>query len=203
MPKTRSVQDLRIRFVPADDPDFAARRQAARKQLIHMLAERIVAELLANPGDASAGGLQDPDADRAAKLQPPPGRCSPGTCESGQAAGASTSADHPLSDEQPQPPMSGRTAEQSPSGPLPEFLTSDELKDLTQARGIVKQQAMLTAEGIPFRVVRSRLLVSREHVRDWLRGVVRPPSRAINLDALRDLEAARFKKTPKLKASAL
>lgn len=66
-----------------------------------------------------------------------------------------------------------------------EFLTTDELKDLTQARGIVKQQAMLTAEGIPFRVVRSRLLVSREHVRDWLRGVVRPPSRGINLAAVK------------------
>lgn len=66
-----------------------------------------------------------------------------------------------------------------------EFLTPDELKDLTQVRGIVKQQAMLTAEGIPFRVVRTRLLVSREHVRDWLRGVVRPPSRGINLAAIR------------------
>lgn len=64
----------------------------------------------------------------------------------------------------------------------PEFLTPEELKDLTQARTSVKQQAMLTAEGIPFRVVRSRLLVSREHVRDWLRGIARPPSRAPRID---------------------
>lgn len=73
----------------------------------------------------------------------------------------------------------------SPAGPLPEFLTPEELKDLTQARTSIKQHAMLTAEGILFRVVRSRLLVSREHVRDWLRGVVRPPSRGINLAAIR------------------
>lgn len=67
----------------------------------------------------------------------------------------------------------------------PEFLTKDEIWDLTQARGLVAQQATLTAEGIPFRVVRSRLLVSREHVREWLRGVVRPPSRAPRLDLVK------------------
>lgn len=67
----------------------------------------------------------------------------------------------------------------------PEFLTLEELKDLTQARTSVKQQEMLAAEGIPFRVVHSHLLVSREHVRDWLRGVVRPSSRGINLAAVR------------------
>ena len=72
-----------------------------------------------------------------------------------------------------------------PASSWPEFLTPEELKDLTQARTSVKQQAMLIAEGIPFRVVRSRLLVSREHVRDWLRGVVRPPSRGINLAAVK------------------
>lgn len=97
--------------------------------------------------------------------------------------------------------MDRNTAARSTTGPQPEFLTPDELKDLTQARGTLKQQAMLTAEGIPFRVVRSRLLVSREHVRDWLRGAVRPPSRGINLDALRELEASRVSKASKLRAS--
>lgn len=173
MPKARSVQDLKIRYVPVDDADFLARRESARKELIHMLVRKAVAE-------AIAGKMPSTN-----ELQSPSGRRSPEICQPGQTSSASTNADRPQSDDQPQPPMDRNTAARSPTGPLPEFLTTDELKDLTQARGIVKQQAMLTAEGIPFRVVRSRLLVSREHVRDWLRGVVRAPSRGINLAAVK------------------
>lgn len=66
-----------------------------------------------------------------------------------------------------------------------EFLTKEEIRDLTQARGLVAQQAMLTAHGLPHRVVRSRLLVSRQHVRDWLRGVVVTPSRGVRLDLVK------------------
>ena len=143
------------------------------------LAEAIAGEM------PSTSEFQEADAGRTAKSQLPSARRSPGTRQPGQAASASANTGQPLSNEQLQSPRDRHTAVRSPTGPLPEFLTPEELKDLTQARTSIKQQAMLTAEGIPFRVVRSRLLVSREHVRDWLRGVVRPPSRGINLAAIR------------------
>lgn len=73
----------------------------------------------------------------------------------------------------------------TPADAWSEFLTADELRDLTQARGLMAQQSMLAAEGIPNKVVKSRLLVSREHVRQWLRGVVRTPSRTPRLDLVK------------------
>lgn len=52
-----------------------------------------------------------------------------------------------------------------------EFLEPAEVKTITGgAAKLDEQQAVLTAEGVPFRVVRNRLIVSRYHVREWLAG---------------------------------
>jgi hypothetical protein len=74
----------------------------------------------------------------------------------------------------------------------PEFMTPDELRDLTGRRGLALQVRFLQAEGIPHKERGSRLLVSRVHVRDWLAG--RPLPRAsvgVNLAALEQMEAKR------------
>lgn len=66
----------------------------------------------------------------------------------------------------------------------PEFMTPEELRDLTGKRGLAAQVAVLKAEGIPHKEMRNRLLVSRFHVREWLAG--RPLPRAsvgVNLAA--------------------
>jgi hypothetical protein len=73
-----------------------------------------------------------------------------------------------------------------------EFMTPDELRDLTGKRGQALQVQFLKAEGIPHKERRGRLLVSRVHVRDWLAG--RPLPRAsvgVNLAALEQMEAKR------------
>ncbi len=54
--------------------------------------------------------------------------------------------------------------------PQSEFLSKEELKQLTgYARG-KQQAARLHAEGIPHQVRGSRVIVSRVHAREWLEG---------------------------------
>lgn len=67
-----------------------------------------------------------------------------------------------------------------------EFLSSDEIRDLTQARGLLAQRQMLEAARIPHQVVRNRILVSRAHVRQWLAGTLLPVSRGgVRLDRVK------------------
>ncbi|MDR7272991.1 hypothetical protein J2X20_005676 [Pelomonas saccharophila] len=51
-----------------------------------------------------------------------------------------------------------------------EFMTPEELRDLTGRRSLSSQLDALKADRIPHRVMRNRLLVSRFHVREWLAG---------------------------------
>lgn len=67
-----------------------------------------------------------------------------------------------------------------------EFLTPHEVKDLTGTRNTDEQQVVLTADGIPYRVVRDkRILVSRYHVREWLAGRITTPSRGVDLSLVK------------------
>lgn len=66
-----------------------------------------------------------------------------------------------------------------------EFLTPEEIRDLTQARGLDAQVQVLEREGIPHKLMRRRLLVSRFHVREWLTGKAAPRSKGINLAMVR------------------
>ena len=75
------------------------------------------------------------------------------------------------------PPSSTAHAERiQPAREPSEFLSADELRDLTQRARRSDQAAELDAMGIPHMVQRGRLLVSRFHVRERLAGtVVRRP----------------------------
>ena len=53
---------------------------------------------------------------------------------------------------------------------MSEFLEPDELKRLTDCAQARKQDEWLTGQGIPHKVDRRRVIVSREHVRAWLEG---------------------------------
>ncbi len=53
-----------------------------------------------------------------------------------------------------------------------EFMTPEELRELTGRRSLSSQMDALKADRIPHRVMRNRLLVSRFHVREWLAGRV-------------------------------
>jgi hypothetical protein len=58
----------------------------------------------------------------------------------------------------------------------PEFMTPEELRDLTGRRALSGQIDALKADRIPHKLLRNRLLVSRFHVREWL--AERLPARA-------------------------
>lgn len=71
-----------------------------------------------------------------------------------------------------------------------EFMTKDELRDMTGKRGQALQVACLVEQRIPHKELRGRLLVSRFHVREWLAG--RTPARVgvgVNLAAIGQMEA--------------
>lgn len=51
---------------------------------------------------------------------------------------------------------------------MSEFLAPEELKQLAGCTPVSKQDAWLTEQGIPHRLDRRRVIVSREHVRAWL-----------------------------------
>jgi len=53
---------------------------------------------------------------------------------------------------------------------MSEFLEPDEIRQLTAYTPAAKQDAWLTEHGIPHRLDRRRVIVSREHVRAWLEG---------------------------------
>jgi hypothetical protein len=72
-----------------------------------------------------------------------------------------------------------------PQGPrLSEFLSVDELRDLTGAARATKQAAWLKDQSIPHRLVGRRVIISREHVRSWLAGRNVPRSSGLNWAAL-------------------
>lgn len=66
-----------------------------------------------------------------------------------------------------------------------EFLLPQEIKRLASAEKLDEQEAFLKTQGIPHRRLGKRIVVSREHARAWLTGVVFTPSRGINLGAVR------------------
>lgn len=73
---------------------------------------------------------------------------------------------------------------------LGEFLDADEVRELAGGkRNLADQQAVLTADGIPFKLrdfaSGPRILVSRYHVREWLSGRSITPSRGINLSVVK------------------
>lgn len=49
-----------------------------------------------------------------------------------------------------------------------EFMTAEELRDLTGRRSLGSQVEALKTGQIPYKLLRNRLLVSRFHVREWL-----------------------------------
>lgn len=66
-----------------------------------------------------------------------------------------------------------------------EFLSPDELRDLTQRARREAQAQELDAMGIPHMTQRGRLLVSRFHVRERLAGRSMAPVRRPNLEIVR------------------
>lgn len=67
---------------------------------------------------------------------------------------------------------------------LTEFLSAEEIRDLTQRARRVAQARALQEAGIPFRQVASRIIVSRHHAREWLAGRIITPSHEPNLGAI-------------------
>lgn len=63
-------------------------------------------------------------------------------------------------------------------------LTADELRELTQRTRRDAQVAMLDAAGIPYRVVRGRVIVARATAQAWLEGRTVSNSRAPNMGAI-------------------
>lgn len=66
-----------------------------------------------------------------------------------------------------------------------EFLSDDELRDLTDKSQRRAQAEVLAALGLPFREVGRRIIVSREHARAWLRGDAVKPTRQPDFEAIR------------------
>lgn len=64
-----------------------------------------------------------------------------------------------------------------------EFLTAAELRQFGTTPG--EQAEAMTAQGLPFRRVGNRLLVSRYHLREWLAGRCTPPSKGPRLELVR------------------
>ena len=68
---------------------------------------------------------------------------------------------------------------------MSEFLTAEEVRDLTQRARREAQAQALTAAGIPHRIVGARIIVSRHHARAWLEGRQVAPSREPDMNAIR------------------
>lgn len=66
-----------------------------------------------------------------------------------------------------------------------EFLSKEELQFLCGRRDAVSQEKALKEMGIPHRVVRGRVVVSRFHVREWLEGKTRPAKHIFDLSLVR------------------
>ena len=63
-------------------------------------------------------------------------------------------------------------------------LTRDELRELTQRIKRDAQAEMLTAAGIPFRVVAGRVIVARTAAQAWLEGRTVSAPRGVNFGAV-------------------
>lgn len=68
-----------------------------------------------------------------------------------------------------------------------EYLKPSEVKETTGGESKLQEQVrVLTEQGVPFKVVGKRVLVSRYHVREWLAGRLSVPSRGgVNLDLVK------------------
>lgn len=66
-----------------------------------------------------------------------------------------------------------------------EFLSPAELRDLTTKARLADQVRMLQSQGLPFREIGRKLLVSRHHMRAWLCGEPIAQTRAPNMGAIR------------------
>lgn len=64
-----------------------------------------------------------------------------------------------------------------------EFLSAAELRQFGATPA--EQAETMKAQGLPFRQVGRRILVSRYHVREWLAGRVTAPSRGPRLELVR------------------
>ncbi|MGM9485001.1 DUF4224 domain-containing protein [Roseateles sp. NT4] len=84
-------------------------------------------------------------------------------------AGRPATAPAPASAAVAEPALERRKAPTSMLG-WQEFMTPEELRELTGRRSLSGQLDALKADRIPHRVMRNRLLVSRFHVREWLAG---------------------------------
>ena len=63
-------------------------------------------------------------------------------------------------------------------------LTREELRELTQRAKVAGQAEMLTAAGIPYRIVAGRILVARAHALAWLEGRPVSQSKGPNMNAV-------------------
>jgi hypothetical protein len=68
---------------------------------------------------------------------------------------------------------------------MSEILSPAEVRDLAGCVAREAQCAKLETLGVPFRRDGARVLVSREHVRQWLSGVEVRQSVGVNLGAVR------------------
>jgi hypothetical protein len=66
-----------------------------------------------------------------------------------------------------------------------ELLLPAEVKQLVGVSNPDEQSRLLREYGIPHRLFKQRILVSRFHVREWLTGRQPAPSRGVNLAAVK------------------
>ncbi|HWH73396.1 MAG TPA: DUF4224 domain-containing protein [Methylibium sp.] len=66
-----------------------------------------------------------------------------------------------------------------------EFLTPAELRDLTGCARRGDQARVLAEQGLPFRQLGERIVVSRYHARQWLAGESVTPSKKPKLELVR------------------
>ncbi|RGE46154.1 DUF4224 domain-containing protein [Comamonas testosteroni] len=66
-----------------------------------------------------------------------------------------------------------------------EYLSNQELSRLTGASENSSKSRWLNGRSIPFKVDGKRIIVSREHVRNWLEGKVTLTRTGMNMSAIR------------------
>lgn len=132
--------------------EHARRTEEKARRRREVLAKRY--EFLC--GEEAAQGRQSPW--RHTVVEFAPARRSPRP-ESSAKQPAGNAASQPI-------PQDRAAAGASPA--WPEFMTPEELRDLTGRRSLGSQIDALKADRIPHKLLRNRLLVSRFHVREWL-----------------------------------
>ena len=85
---------------------------------------------------------------------------------------------------------------------MSEFLSADELRDLTQRAHRDAQAKALEGFGIPFRRVGRAIVVSRHHAREWLAGRVEARKMTTHTTEAQLAAYLRDKNTPTTKATA-